>query len=117
MSIFGIDFGTTNSAAVKLIEHGDPQKYGDEAGAPFPSIVAIDRATGEAIAGRCPGTALHARGLASCPERGRLGAKVAHSWPTETNTYRSRRCGGAGARRRKPLAAILDKFGGSHDFI
>jgi molecular chaperone DnaK len=52
MSTFGIDFGTTNSAAVKLIEHGDPQKYGDEAGAPFPSIVAIDRATGEAIAGR-----------------------------------------------------------------
>jgi molecular chaperone DnaK len=52
MSSFGIDFGTTNSAAVKLIAHGEPQKYGDEAGAPFPSIVAIDRATGEAFAGR-----------------------------------------------------------------
>src|ERR1022692_1145852 len=52
MSIFGIDFGTTNSAAVKLAEHADPQYYGDEFGAPYPSIVAIDRATGEAVGGR-----------------------------------------------------------------
>jgi len=52
MTTFGIDFGTTNSTAVKLIEHGHPEKYGDDAGGPFPSIVAIDRATGEALAGR-----------------------------------------------------------------
>jgi molecular chaperone DnaK len=48
---FGIDFGTTNSSAVKMI--GDSfQKYGDEAGLPLPSVVAIDIATGEAICGR-----------------------------------------------------------------
>jgi molecular chaperone DnaK len=52
MSVFGIDFGTTNSAAVKLAEHADAQRYGDEAGAPLPSIVAIDRATGKMVGGR-----------------------------------------------------------------
>jgi len=52
MSFFGIDFGTTNSGAVKLAQHADPQHYGDEFGAPLPSIVAIDRATGEAACGR-----------------------------------------------------------------
>lgn len=52
MSCFGIDFGTTNSGAVKLAEHAEPQHYGDEFGGPLPSIVAIDRATGEAIGGR-----------------------------------------------------------------
>lgn len=52
MSVFGIDFGTTNSGAVKIAEHAEPQRYGDEFGAPYPSIVAIDRATGEAIGGR-----------------------------------------------------------------
>jgi molecular chaperone DnaK len=52
MSFFGIDFGTTNSGAVKLAEHADAQHYGDEFGAPLPSIVAIDRATGEAVCGR-----------------------------------------------------------------
>jgi molecular chaperone DnaK len=48
---FGIDFGTTNSAAVKLVGV-DFQKYGDEAGRPLPSVVALDCATGEAICGR-----------------------------------------------------------------
>ena len=52
MTTFGIDFGTTNSAAVKLAPHAAPERYGDEAGDPYPSIVAIDRATGEAIGGR-----------------------------------------------------------------
>src|SRR5438094_518738 len=52
MSDFGIDFGTTNSGAVKLSEHAAPERYGDEAGGPYPSIVAIDRATGEALGGR-----------------------------------------------------------------
>ena len=48
---FGIDFGTTNSAAVKLMGR-EFHKYGDETGQPLPSIVALDRATGEAICGR-----------------------------------------------------------------
>jgi molecular chaperone DnaK len=52
MSFFGIDFGTTNSGAVKLAEHAEAQHYGDEFGEPLPSIVAIDRATGVAIGGR-----------------------------------------------------------------
>jgi molecular chaperone DnaK len=52
MTAFGIDFGTTNSAAVKVIPGGEPQKYGDETGRPLPSIVAIDIATGEMIGGR-----------------------------------------------------------------
>jgi molecular chaperone DnaK len=52
MTAFGIDFGTTNSAAVKLAAHAEPQHYGDEAGAPYPSVVAIDQATGRAYGGR-----------------------------------------------------------------
>jgi molecular chaperone DnaK len=52
MTAFGIDFGTTNSAAVKLIPGAEPQKYGDETGRPLPSIVAIDIATGEMTGGR-----------------------------------------------------------------
>jgi molecular chaperone DnaK len=52
MNVFGIDFGTTNSGAVKLSQNADPQHYGDQFGAPLPSIVAIDRATGEAVCGR-----------------------------------------------------------------
>jgi molecular chaperone DnaK len=52
MNVFGIDFGTTNSAAVKLTSSAEPQKYGDDTGRPLPSIVALDKATGEAIGGR-----------------------------------------------------------------
>jgi molecular chaperone DnaK len=52
MTAFGIDFGTTNSAAVKLMAGGAVQRYGDETGGPLPSLVAIDRATGEMKAGR-----------------------------------------------------------------
>jgi molecular chaperone DnaK len=53
MSFFGIDFGTTNSTAVHYVQ-GAPgvQHYGDNAGRPYPSIVAIDRATGKCISGR-----------------------------------------------------------------
>jgi len=53
MSFFGIDFGTTNSTAVNYVP-GAPraQHYGDDAGRPYPSIVAIDRATGHAMSGR-----------------------------------------------------------------
>ena len=47
--IFGIDFGTTNSAIVG-ISHGRPTLYGDGAGQPFPSIVAIDKMTGDVVA-------------------------------------------------------------------
>jgi molecular chaperone DnaK len=48
---FGIDFGTTNSSAVKIAGE-DLQFYGDEAGYPLPSVVAIDIATGEPFCGR-----------------------------------------------------------------
>ena len=49
MSAFGIDFGTTNSAAVEL-QGSSVREYG-YAQSPLPSIVAIDIATGEAKAG------------------------------------------------------------------
>jgi molecular chaperone DnaK len=53
MSFFGIDFGTTNSTAVNYIPGAThAQRYGDDAGRPYPSIVAIDRATGRALSGR-----------------------------------------------------------------
>lgn len=45
---FGIDFGTTNSAMVG-ISPGHVANYGDEAGQPYPSIVAIDKMTGNVI--------------------------------------------------------------------
>jgi molecular chaperone DnaK len=48
---FGIDFGTTNCTAVRIIG-GEFQKYGDETGFPLPSTVALDIATGEAFCGR-----------------------------------------------------------------
>ncbi len=49
MSAFGIDFGTTNSAAVELYE-STFREYG-YAQKPLPSIIAIDIATGTAKAG------------------------------------------------------------------
>lgn len=51
MAAFGIDFGTTTSGAVQLLA-GQPQRYGDDEGNPLPSIVVIDRITGEAFGGR-----------------------------------------------------------------
>jgi len=49
MSAFGIDFGTTNSAAAELLgANFHPFGYAQR---PLPSIVAIDRATGTAKAG------------------------------------------------------------------
>jgi molecular chaperone DnaK len=51
MAAFGIDFGTTTSGAVQLLA-GEPQRYGDDEGSPLPSIVVIDRVTGEAFGGR-----------------------------------------------------------------
>ncbi len=42
---FGIDFGTTNSATVRIeFEHID--RYYDDKGLPYPSIIAIDKMTG-----------------------------------------------------------------------
>jgi len=43
---FGIDFGTTNSAAVR-IEFEHIVRYTDDQGLPYPSIIAIDRMTGQ----------------------------------------------------------------------
>lgn len=55
-SWFGIDFGTTNSAAFSFtgVDQNSivPIHYGDDEGRPFPSVVAIDKTTGEVICGR-----------------------------------------------------------------
>ena len=51
----GIDFGTTNSAAITMLdENGTIEKYehGDDQGTPFPSIVGINKETGQVITGR-----------------------------------------------------------------
>ena len=49
---FGIDFGTTNSATVGRILGKKSQKYGDEYGNPFPSLIVIDKVSGEVYCGR-----------------------------------------------------------------
>lgn len=52
---FGIDFGTTNSATIGyLVMNQRPEcvKYGDDEGRPVPSVVAIDKETGEVFTGR-----------------------------------------------------------------
>lgn len=52
---YGIDFGTTNSSVVQFMKRGDRYEfvpYGDDEGRPIPSIVAIDRETGEVHTGR-----------------------------------------------------------------
>ncbi len=52
---FGIDFGTTNSAAVGYVvvdKMDEMVQYGDEEGLPMPSAVAIDKNTGEVFTGR-----------------------------------------------------------------
>lgn len=55
-SWFGIDFGTTNSAAFSFTgtnkDNIQPIHYGDDEGRPFPSIVAIDKKTGDIVVGR-----------------------------------------------------------------
>ena len=52
---FGIDFGTTSSATVgyMVMDH-TPEEflYGDEEGRPIPSVVAIDKKTGEVFTGQ-----------------------------------------------------------------
>ena len=51
----GIDFGTTNSAAISFIDEGQTigrYEHGDDLGTPFPSIVGINKDTGEVITGR-----------------------------------------------------------------
>lgn len=52
---FGIDFGTTNSSAIGIIDTGAGQstfRFGDDYGGPLPSLVAVDRETGEVFCGR-----------------------------------------------------------------
>ncbi len=55
-SWYGIDFGTTNSAAFSFTGYSKetikPIHYGDNEGRPFPSVVAINKNTGKVIAGR-----------------------------------------------------------------
>lgn len=53
-SFWGIDFGTTSSAVVEtIVDAGSLRqiKYGVGSGVPFPSVVAINKKTGETIAG------------------------------------------------------------------
>lgn len=52
---FGIDFGTTSSATVGYMIMDDKAReflYGDDEGCPIPSVVAIDKETGEVYTGR-----------------------------------------------------------------
>ena len=52
---YGIDFGTTSSAVVgyMVMDHKPEQfLYGDDEGRPIPSVVAINKVTGEVITGR-----------------------------------------------------------------
>lgn len=53
---FGIDFGTTNSAAFSFTGTNsgtiNPIRYGDNEGRPLPSVVAIDKQTGDKMIGR-----------------------------------------------------------------
>jgi molecular chaperone DnaK len=55
-SWFGIDFGTTNSAACSFTGLSQdtiiPICYGDDEQRPFPSVIAINKNTGEIITGR-----------------------------------------------------------------
>ena len=51
-SEFGIDFGTTNSACISILEGKLVTKYTDSENEPFPSVVLIDKITGEVICGR-----------------------------------------------------------------
>lgn len=52
---FGIDFGTTNSSVVQCVSlNGKTTRipHGDDEGRPMPSIVAINKETGEVFTGR-----------------------------------------------------------------
>lgn len=52
---FGIDFGTTSSATVGISIIGNENKkilYGDEEGRPIPSVIAINKESGEIFTGR-----------------------------------------------------------------
>jgi Molecular chaperone len=49
---FGIDFGTTNSACTGILEKRREIPYRDNFGNPFPSLIVIDRVTGEVFCGR-----------------------------------------------------------------
>lgn len=51
---FGIDFGTTNSSAAYIADGAGMSlvRCGDENGGPFPSVIAIDKDTGEIYRGK-----------------------------------------------------------------
>lgn len=44
---YGIDFGTTNSAIVSTNDRGQTVNFGDSAGQPYPSVVAISKTDGK----------------------------------------------------------------------
>ena len=53
-SYYGVDFGTTRSAVVgyMVVDHrAEMFRYGDDEGRPIPSVVAIDKKTGEVFTG------------------------------------------------------------------
>lgn len=49
---FGVDFGTTNSACVGIIDRKRLLKFADDDGSPFPSLVILDPLTGQVFCGR-----------------------------------------------------------------
>lgn len=49
---FGIDFGTTNSACVGIIQKRRAVKFSDDFGFPFPSLIMIDQTSGKVYSGR-----------------------------------------------------------------
>lgn len=52
---FGIDFGTTNSATIGILQSEQGSKvitYGDQYENPFPSVIVIDSKTGDSYCGR-----------------------------------------------------------------
>lgn len=81
----GIDFGTTNSATVGIDEYGMRYKYGDGHGQPYPSVIAIDKMTGE----------VRARGRTAWNERERLSrtCEIITSVKTVLGTDKSWICG------------------------
>ena len=93
MSLFGIDFGTTNTSAFDALTG---RAYGDGFGSPLPSIVAIDRASDTPLIGRDAGGRCNWRigrrcMWVRCPRRrGRGGGRLWRVWSGVTWSLRVR---------------------------